>query len=250
MGTLFLGTQGFSYKDWGGNFYPALTPAADYLAHYVNHFRTVELDSTFYGIPRSTTIHSWYENTPPDFVLTAKFPRSITHEKKLIGAEDDTRAFLEAMHGLREKCGPLLLQFMYDFSPEFAPVLDRYLSALPKSFRYAVEFRHKGWLLPQYFEQLEKQRVALCLHDLYYMPKITRVTTDFTYIRWLGNRKQLTRFDRLRIDRSKEQAWWSGVIKMVLSKGIDVYGFVNNCWAGHAPTSAMQLLESIVGKNT
>jgi uncharacterized protein YecE (DUF72 family) len=247
MGTLYLGTQGFSYKDWVGNFYPAHTPPADYLAQYVNQFRALELDSTFYGVPRPTTIHGWYEATPPDFVFTAKFPRAITHDKKLINTDEDSRAFLEAMQGLREKCGPLLLQFMYDFSPDFAPVLDHYLSSLPKSLRYAVEFRHKGWLQPQHFDLLEKHRVALCLHDLYYMPKITRVTTDFTYIRWLGNRKQLTKFDRLQIDRSKEQVWWSGVIKAHLSKGIDVYGFVNNCWAGHAPSSAQQLFNLIVG---
>jgi uncharacterized protein YecE (DUF72 family) len=245
MGILFLGTQGFSYKDWVGSFYPAHIRPDDYLSHYVEHFRAVELDSTFYGPPRATSVHTWYANTPPDFVFTAKFPRTITHDKKLVDAQDDTRTFLDVMAGLREKCGPLLLQFMFDFGPEAAPVLDQYLAALPQSFRYAVEFRHKGWLKPQYWDLLAKHHVALCLHDLYYMPKITRVTTDFTYVRWLGNRRQLTKFDRLQLDRSREQTWWSGVIRDQLAKGADVYGFVNNCWAGHAPTSARQLLELI-----
>ena len=249
MGTLFLGTQGFSCQDWVGNLYPAETQPADYLAHYVTHFRAVELDSTFYGTPRTTDIHMWYANTPPDFVFTARFPRAITHEKKLIGAEEDTRAFLDAMSGLREKCGPLLLQFSYDFDPQASPTLDKYLATLPKSFRYAVEFRNQSWHQPPNWELLEQHRVALCLNDLYYKPRLTRVTTDFAYIRWLGNRTQLQKFDRIQIDRSKEQAWWSGVVKDMLTKGSDVYGFFNNCWAGHAPTSASQLLESITGKS-
>ena len=249
MGTLFLGTQGFSCQDWVGNLYPAKTPPADYLAHYVAHFRAVEVDSSFYGAPRAPSIHTWYQNTPPDFIFTAKFPRSITHEKKLIDAEEDTHTFLETMAGLREKCGPLLLQFRHDFDPRAAPALDKYLATLPKSFRYAVEFRNKAWFQSPYWELLEKHRAALGLHDLYYAPKITRVTTDFAYIRWLGNRTQLQRFDRIQIERSKEQAWWSGAINGMLAGGLDVYGFFNNCWAGHAPTSANQLLKSIISKS-
>ena len=95
MGTLFLGTQGFSYQDWVGNLYPAETQPADYLAHYVTHFRAVELDSTLYGTPGAPSIHTLYQSTPPDFIFTTRFPRAITHEKKLIGAEEDTRIFLE-----------------------------------------------------------------------------------------------------------------------------------------------------------
>ncbi len=246
MGILYLGTQGFSYKDWLGNFYPPVTRPADYLAHYVEHFRTVELDSTFYGIPRATTIRTWYDATPPDFVFAAKFPRTITHDKKLLHAEEDTRSFLDVMSGLREKCGPLLLQFSYEFSPEFAPALDQYLSALPTSLRYAVEFRHKGWLEPRHWDLLAKHHVALCLHDLYYLPKLARATADFVYVRWLGKRDQLSKFNRIQIDRSKEQQWWGQVLGAFLNKGHAVYGYVNNLWAGHAPTSAQKLFDLIV----
>lgn len=249
MGILYLGTQGFAYKDWLGNFYPRAIRPTDYLAHYIEHFRTVELDSTFYGVPRATTVRAWYDVTPPDFVFTAKFPRTITHDKKLVNAEEETRAFLDAMSGLREKCGPLLLQFAHDFSPDFAPALERYLSALPSTCRYAVEFRHKGWLQPQHWDLLSKHRVGLCLHDLYYMPKLARATADVVYIRWLGNRTQLTKFDRIQLDRQKEQHWWGGVVRAFLSKGHNVFGYVNNCWAGHAPISAQQLFELIVSES-
>jgi uncharacterized protein YecE (DUF72 family) len=246
MATLHLGTQGFSYQDWVGNFYPPHTRPENYLTQYAQHFRAVELDTTFYGVPRITAIETWYEETPPDFIFTAKFPRSITHAKKLINAEAETGLFLNAMQSLREKCGPLLLQFKYDFDPKSADDLDRYLTQLPKSFRYAIEFRHKGWLQDRYFDLLNKHRIAFCLHDLHYTPKIARLTTDFTYIRWLGNRKQLKHFERIQIDRTKEQEWWSGAAKEVLRRGINVYGFFNNYWAGHAPSSAEMFLKQIV----
>ncbi|MBI5565000.1 MAG: DUF72 domain-containing protein [Chloroflexi bacterium] len=244
MGILYLGTQGFAYKDWVGNFYPTHSPPADYLGHFVEHFRAVELDSTAHGVPQPATVRAWYDNTPPDFVFAAKFPRRITHDKQL--NVDDARAFLAAMQGLREKCGPLLLQFPPDFAPDRAAELDRFLAALPQAFRYVVEFRHAGWN-QSHWEMLIRYRVALCLHDLHYPAKAAPMTTNFTYVRWLGNRTQLTKFNRIQIDRSKEQAWWSEVLRAQLSKGQDVYGFVNNCWSGHAPTSAQQLLKSIVG---
>jgi uncharacterized protein YecE (DUF72 family) len=247
MATLYLGTQGFSYQDWVGNFYlPHIRPE-NYLAHYAKHFRALELDNTFYAVPRSTSLQAWYDNTPPDFIFSAKFPRSITHDKKLINAEAETHTFLEMMSGLKEKCGPLVLQFKYDFDPKSADDLDRYLDQLPKSFRYVIEFRHKGWLQDRYFDLLSQHRAAFCLHDLYYLPKIARITTDFTYIRWLGNRKQLKHFERIQIDRSTEQTWWSGIAKDQLKRGIDVYGFFNNYWAGHAPSSAEMFLKQLVG---
>jgi uncharacterized protein YecE (DUF72 family) len=231
-----------------GNFYPTHAPPADYLNHYVEHFRAVELDGTFYGVPQPATVRAWYDNTPPDFVFTAKFPRSITHDKQLINAEAETQAFLDALQGLREKCGPLVLQFKPEFGPDRAADLDRFLSSLPHAFRYVVEFRHAGWT-QVHREMLTRHRVALCLHDLHYPARTAPVTTNFTYVRWLGNRTQFSKFNRVQIDRSKEQAWWSEMLRAQLGKGQDVYGFVNNCWSGHAPTSAQQLLKSIVARD-
>jgi len=246
MGILYLGTQGYSYKDWVGTFYPARVRPEDYLAHYVEHFSAVELDSTFYGAPRPATVHGWYENTPPDFIFAAKFPRAITHSHRLINAEAETREFLEAMRGLREKCGPLVLQLDHEFGPEGQPTLDRFLGSLPADFRYAVDFRHTGWLSSTTWDLLAKHRTALCLTDLYFEPKLARATTDFVYVRWLGNRKQITRFNRVQIDRSRELAWWAGVLRGFLARGLDVYGFVNNCWSGFAPASAQQLSDLAV----
>jgi uncharacterized protein YecE (DUF72 family) len=246
MATFYLGTQGFSYQDWLGNFYPPHTRPENFLTHYAKHFRAVELDTTLYDVPNATALETYYAETPPDFIFTAKFPRSITHDKQLINAEAETGQFFNALQSLREKCGPLLLQFKTDFNPKSAEDLDRYLSQLPKAFRYAIEFRHKGWWQDQYFDLLAKHRVAFCLHDLHYTPKIARLTTDFTYIRWLGNRNRLKRFDWIQIDRTKELAWWSATAKDALLHGLNVYGFFNNYWAGHAPSSAEMFLRKLI----
>ncbi len=245
MGILYLGTQGYAYKDWVGNFYPVQVPPDDYLNHYIEHFRAVELDSTFYGVPQPATVRAWYDLTPPDFVFAAKFPRRLTHAAQL--SVDDARAFLDVMQGLREKCGPLLLQFPSDFGPDRAAELDRFLGELPRTFRYAVEFRHAGWNRT-HWEMLTRQRAALCLNDLHFPARVAPTTTNFTYVRWLGNRTQLTRFKRVQLDRSQELAWWSEVLHKQLGQGQDVFGFVNNCWSGHAPTSARQLQALISGR--
>ncbi len=134
MGILYLGTQGFAYKDWVGNFYPARVSSDDYLNHYIEHFRAVELDSTAYGVPQPATVRAWYDQTPPDFVFTAKFPRTVTLSKQL--NVDDARPFLDTMQHLREKCGPLLLQFAPDFGPDRAAELDRFLAALPHALEH------------------------------------------------------------------------------------------------------------------
>src|ERR687887_1637926 len=102
MSKLYLGTQGWSYKDWLGVFYPKGTDQGDYLEEYAKHFNTVEIDSTFYAIPRETTVQGWRERTPAGFVFAAKFPQMITHEKMLADAQMETHAFLATMGLLGE----------------------------------------------------------------------------------------------------------------------------------------------------
>ena len=105
---IYLGTQGWSYPSWEGPFYPAGTTNKEYLPEYAKHFDTVELDTTFYAIPRGTTIAGWRERTPDGFRFAAKFPKVVTHEKELREAGLEANVFVEAMAGLGDKLGPLL----------------------------------------------------------------------------------------------------------------------------------------------
>lgn len=239
-GNLYLGTQGFSFKDWVGPFYPEGTSSRSYLEVYARHFSAVEIDSTFYGVPRATTIRGWYQRTPTDFKFAAKFPKLITHDKKLEGAHGDVEAFLSSMQALEEKLAVLTLQFAYDFKPEFFDRLDEFLGSLPVGPRYAVEVRNREWLTPAFREMLIGHNAALVLQDLHYMPRLDWVTADFSVIRWLGRRKDIQVFDRTQIDRTKVLETWAEIVAGFLNADIDVYGFFNNHFAGHSPASVRQ----------
>jgi uncharacterized protein YecE (DUF72 family) len=239
-GRLALGTQGFAFDDWVGPFYPPGTPKDRYLETYAQNFGTVELDSTFYASPRRSVVEGWKRRTPAGFVFAAKFPRLITHDKKLSGAEEDARIFVETMQLLGEKLGVLTLQFAYDFTQDLLPRLEAFLQGLPQGVRYAVEIRNRKWLTPNLGEMLSGCGVAFVLQDLYYMPKMDWVTTDFTVIRWLGRRSDISTFDRIQIDRTKELTGWAERVRSFLGDGVDVYGYFNNHFSGHSPGSLRQ----------
>ena len=239
-GKLFLGTQGFSFKDWVGPFYPEGTPQRSYLEEYARVFPSVEIDSTFYGVPRVTTIQGWDRRTPAHFRFAAKFPKLITHEKKLEGAEGDAEAFIGSMQAMGEKLAVLTLQFAYDFTPEQFDRLDAFLDSLPGDQRYAVEVRNRAWLTSAFREMLIRHNVALVLQDLHYMPRLDWLTADFTVIRWLGRRKEIRVFDRIQIDRTQVLEKWAASVTGFLENDIDVYGYFNNHFAGHSPASVRQ----------
>lgn len=245
--TVYLGTQGWSYKSWDGVFYPAGTPAGSYLAEYAKKLPAVEIDSTFYAAPRPSVVQQWDEVTPDRFRFTAKFPQAITHEKMLKDAGQDVSYFLDAIGKLGKKLGPLLLQFPYTFKPEQKNRLDDFLAALPDSFRYAVEIRQRGWLQDWFFDMLARHRTALVMADYAYMPKLKQATTDFAYIRLLGNRKDVPddQYDRVRINRDSELDEWADVIADLVDKGVPIWGFANNHYMGHSPATLEALSERL-----
>jgi len=247
MTNLFLGTQGWAYKSWVGTFYPQGTSPDNYLSEYARHFHAIEIDSTYYAIPRARSVEQWRDATPAHFRFAAKFPQVITHEKMLKDAERETEQFLSTIALLGEKLGPLLLQFPYTFTPDQRDTLARYLAALPTQFRYAVEVRQRGWLNDAFFDLLKQHRVAYAISDYGYMPRLARVTTDFAYIRLLGNRKDFKdeQFDRVRLNRDADLARWSDLIVELNEKGVAVWAFVNNRYQGHSPATVRALMERI-----
>ncbi len=242
-GTLWLGTQGFAFDDWVGPFYPPGTPKAAYLETYARSFCTVEIDSTFYATPRASVVDGWARRTPDGFRFSAKFPKLITHDKKLEGARGEADAFVDTMQRLGDKLGVLTLQFAYDFTPDLFVRLEDFLRTLPRGPRYAVEVRNRKWLTPDLGEMLSGLGVALVLQDLYYMPKISWITAGFSVLRWLGRRSDIVRFDHLQIDRTKELTDWAGRVRRFLDDGIEVYGYFNNHFAGHSPASLRQFAQ-------
>ena len=147
LGSRFhLGTMGWSYPHWVGNLYPAGTRSEGFLREYSRHFDTVEVDSSFYRIPSRGVVEVWRDETGEDFIFSAKFPKSITHEGVLGEAPEKVAVFLKNMRALGGKLGPLLLQFPPGFGPDEMGRLRDFLAGLPEGLRYAVEIRDRRWL--------------------------------------------------------------------------------------------------------
>jgi uncharacterized protein YecE (DUF72 family) len=251
---IHLGTSAFTAAGWDGSFYPEGMKPADYLTYYATKFDTVEVDSTFYRTPSVSTVRGWYEKTPKGFIITAKVPQVITHEKVLKDCETEFRTFLNAMENLGEKLGPLLFQFGYFNKKAFIGVNDflarlvPFTKNLPKGQKFAVEIRNKNWLVPQLVEALRERSVALALVDHVWMPrpsvlfeKFDPITADFTYIRWLGDRKGIEEntktWDRVIIDRSSELSEWVEILRKVHKRKIQIFAYANNHFAGHGPAT-------------
>jgi uncharacterized protein YecE (DUF72 family) len=241
-----IGTMGWSYDFWVGNFYPSGTEPQDFLVEYSKHFSTVEIDSTFYCIPYERTVKKWRDQTPPGFLFSAKFPQRITREKVLRASTDDLEFFIKNISQLGDKLGPLLLQFPYSFKSEEFDVLKDFLSILPKGRRYVVEIRHKSWLKEGFYRMLKENNVALASADTLWMPKLNEVTADFTYIRWEGNRKKIKgTTGKVERDRGTEILKWAKKTKGLIDDRVEVFGYFSKYYSGHSPTDAKLLLISL-----
>lgn len=245
-GRIYLGTQSWSNKNWRGNFYPSKIAPQDFLKEYAKTFKAVEIDSTFYAVPRAAVVEQWYASTPNAFRFAAKFPGVITHEKVLKDVEIETQQFLQTMVLLKEKLGLLVLQFPFNFRTVQRDRLIDYLAALPTEFRYAVEVRHPDWFIDAFYDVLKKHRIALVLADYGKMPSVFPVTADFTYIRLVGNRRDFPSGPvHTLLNRDAELNRWSETITQFAAQDIDVWAFANDVYQGHAPTT-MQALSSRV----
>jgi uncharacterized protein YecE (DUF72 family) len=263
-----FGTSSFSSPDWVGSFYPDGTPPAEFLRFYAARFDTVEVDSTYYAVPAARTVDGWAAKTPESFLIAAKFPRAIVHggegarpdASRVLAPEKTYRErdrFLSVMERLGPRTGPLVLQFPYfarsvfSSSGRFFERLDRFLADLPPGFRYGVEIRNRAWLEAEFFALCAAHRAAAVLVDQAWMPhpdelgEIDPITTDFTYIRLLGDRKEIealtTRWDREVIDRGARIERWARYLAQLSRRGLPVLVYVNNHYAGHAPTTVQRL---------
>jgi uncharacterized protein YecE (DUF72 family) len=241
---LYLGTSGWSYADWEGTLYPKGTPAGARLAEYVKHYATVEIDSTFYGTPRRSTVEKWRELAPEGFLFAAKFPQEITHEKSLANCGGPAEAFVRTMGELGDRLGPLLVQLPPSFTVEGMGVLEDFLKGLPERFRYAVEVRHRSWLRSDLPDLLREHGAALALIDYPRMPRMEEATADFSYVRWLGDRREFpSGHTGLKKERDDDLRWWSGVVDGFLGEEKTVFAYANNHYQNHSPSTLERFLE-------
>jgi uncharacterized protein YecE (DUF72 family) len=259
---IHLGTSAFTAAGWEGSFYPQGMKPADYLTYYATKFDTVEVDSTFYRTPSAATVNGWARKTPDGFLFSAKVPQVITHEKMLVGAEAEFKQFLETMDLLGEKLGPMVLQFPYfnrtkfKSGGEFLKLLTALMEKLPSDHMFAIEIRNKSWLDARFAGALRDHNVALVLQDHSWMPRPAQlfeqfdpITADFTYIRWLGDRKGIEQrtktWDVVIVDRTRELAEWVEIVRKVHKRRIQIFAYANNHYAGHAPATVEQFQQML-----
>jgi uncharacterized protein YecE (DUF72 family) len=163
---VIVGTSGYSYKEWKGIFYPAGLPATKMLPFYAQHFGAVEINNTFYRMPRPPMIEKWSAEVPDDFRFVLKAPQFITHFKKLIGVEEGVRQLLDVASLLGPKLGALLFRLADPPYPrEQATVLRDFLALIPGQVRVALEVRHDSWCNDDVYAVLRDRDVPLCRAD-------------------------------------------------------------------------------------
>jgi uncharacterized protein YecE (DUF72 family) len=247
MARIHIGTQGWSYPDWVGTFYPPGAKQEDWLPFYGRVFDTVELDTTFYHPPRPSVVRSWDRHTPAGFRFSAKVPQRITHESRLSNMGEHLADFVESLAPLGEKLGPLLVQLPAEFERDEGTVgvLERFLAVAPTEVRLAVEFRHGSWLVPATCDLLRRHRAALAWTEWRDLARLPEVTAEFLYLRWLGDRREIATYDRVQVDRGAEFEEWEAQLRRALPAVREVFGYFNNHWAGHSPASANEMKERL-----
>src|SRR5688500_9399480 len=189
MADIRLGTMGFSYADWAGVFYPQGAKPGDYLSHYARHFDTVELDTTFHATPPAERVRRWADVTPGHFRFCAKMPRSVTHEG-LDRRLTEMREFVDVMRHMGPKLAPILIQLAPSCGIEQFDALAGLVRELPSDVRFAVEFRNSSWGEQRTLDLLTEHGCALVAAEYSSRPSRVLLTTDFLYVRWIGEHQR------------------------------------------------------------
>jgi len=256
---ILLGTSSFTASGWEKSFYPKGLRSSDYLSFYADRFHTVEVDSTFYACPTPRTVTNWAARTPDNFIFSVKIPQTITHDKVLVDCAGDLKEFLTTMDILGPKLGPMVFQFpvfdrwKFPGQKHFLDVLVPFLSKLPRDRKFAIEVRNRNWLDATLANVLRDHQNALVLQDISNMPTFDAlaktfdpITADWTYIRWLGDRKAIekltTTWDIPIVERTQELTTWVDYCYHIRRRGVIIYGYANNHYAGHGPATIAQFI--------
>jgi uncharacterized protein YecE (DUF72 family) len=230
-----VGTSGWHYKQWIGDFYPPRFPPAKMLAWYAQEFHTVEINNSFYRLPEARTFEQWKEIVPAGFLFAVKASRFLTHIKRLRDPEDSIKLFFSRAWHLGTRLGPVLFQLPPQWRADSGR-LREFLALLPAKQQYVIEFRDESWYSQEIRELLRNYNVALCLHDWRAAAWARELTANFTYIRFHGTTgKYAGNYpDYLLHDWAKQIQSWGERVS-------EVFAYFNNDVGGHAIRNARTL---------
>jgi uncharacterized protein YecE (DUF72 family) len=234
---IYIGTSGWSYDHWNGVLYPDGTPQRDRLAYYVQHFLTVEINSTYYRWPSDSTFISWRQRVPVGFRITIKAPRGLTHGTRLYAPETWLARIGQSLRALEAARGVLLVQLPPDMAYDHAR-LAYFLAQLPAWLQVALEFRHPSWHQAAVFELLEQHGVAYCVMSGAQLPCILRATAPFVYVRLHGPDPQHMYAGSYSDDQLH---WWAARLHEWQAQGHQVFVYFNNDGYGNAVRNAGSL---------
>lgn len=233
---LHIGTSGWSYDSWVGDFYPEGTDKSDMLEYYMQQFDSVEINATFYRLPFENMVKSWRRKAGDRFTYSVKGSRQITHYNKLSGVEEHLSRFLERIEPLGEPLGSIFWQFPPGFKKDL-PRLREFIVMLPQKHSYAFEFRHTSWLDEEVYRLLENHNSAIVWQSSPEMPDDCTPTADFIYIRFHGLEGGY-RYSYSREDLKP----WADIVGRYLEEGKEARVYFNNT-GGNASESARMMEE-------
>lgn len=225
----FVGTSGYSYKEWKGGFYPTKLPAREMLSYYAQQFNTVEINNTFYRLPQPGVLASWAEQVPASFHFLLKAPQRITHFKRLKEVEEDVATFVQAAAELKERQWRMLFQLAPNFKKDLSR-LEGLLKLLQGQGEFALEFRHASWNDEEVQNCLREYGGALCIADAEELPAPELVSTA----RW--------GYVRLRREAYTEEQLREWITRLRAQPWDEVYIFFKHEDTGTGPELARQFL--------
>jgi uncharacterized protein YecE (DUF72 family) len=250
----YIGCSGWSYSAWQGPFYPSDINDSSWLSYYTSVFDYVEIDSSFYRTPNVFTVKNWFNKTPDNFKFTAKFPKVITHDKRLKDVSRELEHLIQSMQPLKEKTLALVIQLPPSLKiVEGIENLRQLVPELDSRFRYAIEVRDRTWLQDLAYNFFADNNLCMVWSELAELRTPPIAATDFLYLRFIGDRSiQEKDFGKIQKDRVMEMKKWAGKVKRTLKeegrrKSINLaIVSANNHYAGFGPDTA-NIFRKMVG---
>ncbi|MFN2557535.1 MAG: DUF72 domain-containing protein [Nitriliruptorales bacterium] len=238
MGVVRVGTSGWQYDHWDGRFYPDEVPKTRWLGYYMRQFPTVEINYSFYRLPRLSTAKKWHDQAPDRFRYAAKGSRYVTHNLKLAHAEQPIGNVMERLEPLKTFLAVVLWQLPPNLHKD-VDRLDVFLAQLPAGVHHAVEFRHPSWLDDEVFATLDRHGAAHVWVSSDRMPLNRTLTGGLCYVRFHGVDRAGYRYDYSVSDLEP----WAAAVRGVVEAGPDAYVYFNNDYEANAPRNGRTFIE-------